>query len=52
MNTAKKRTEKKSVRAMVNDELSQQKEPANNITQEEVNSILSLYFNKDGESFG
>ena len=52
VNTAKKRTEKKSVRAMVNDELSQQKEPANNITQEEVDSILSLYFNKNGESFG
>ena len=47
-----KRTEKKSVRAMVNDELSQRKEPINTITQEEVDSILSLYFNKDEESFG
>ena len=27
-------------------------QPANTITQEEVDSILSLYFNKDEESFG
>ena len=51
VNAAMKRTEKKSVKAMVNDELSQRKEPINTITQEEVDSILSLYFNKDEESF-
>ena len=52
VNAAMKRTEKKSIKTMVNDELSQRKEPINTITQEEVDSILSLYFNKDEESFG